>query len=139
MADRQTLTDLLKRTASERGISIDGLVEMARDTDRAGYAPSTLREMLYGKRALQLRALIAFGKALDIDLKAEPEYRLRLVQYLIDEKTHGSKVALANLESLEISYLPELSDKQIRAIPVSHRKSLKEATGKARSTLSRSS
>lgn len=139
MADRDTLTDFLKRTASERGISIDGLVEMARDTDRAGYASSTLREMLYGKRTLQLRAVIAFGKALDVDLKEEPEYRLRLVHYLIDEKIHGSRVALANLESLEIAYLPELSEKQVQAIPVTHRKSLKEASDKARSTKSRSS
>ena len=104
-------------------MSVDELVERARDTDRGGYAHTTLREMLYEKRSFQLRAIIAFAAALDEPLDGIPEYRLQLVRHLTDEQIHGPKVALANLENLEIKYLPELSRKQIEAIPISHRKS----------------
>lgn len=137
VTDPEPLAAELKRIASEQGLSIDLLVERARDTDRAGYAGSSLREMLHGKRTLQLRAMVAFSKALDVDLTGNAEYRLRLVRYLLDETIHSPKVALANLESLEIGYLPQLSDAQVQAIPISHRKIPGSAAEKAKQTTSR--
>ncbi len=124
-------------------MSIDLLVEEARDTDRDGYASSTLREMLHGKRTLQLRAILAFGKALDIDLTEHREYRLRLVRYLTDESIHDADLVLANLDRLGVSKLPELSDREIRGIPISHRQDRSETvaqgSGQARRTKRRTS
>lgn len=143
MIDRKPLADELKRLASERGMSIDVLVEEARDTDRSGYAPSTLREMLHGKRTLQLRAMFAFAEALGTDLTEHPEYRLRLVRYVTDESIHGTDGVLANLKRLQISNLPELTDGQIREIPISHRQTRSESvtrgSEKARGTRRRTS
>jgi hypothetical protein len=114
-------------------MSIDLLVEEARDSDRSGYAASTLREMLHGKRTLQLRAMLAFARALDVDLSEHEEYRLRLVRYLTDESIHRDlDVVLSNLASLRISNPPVLTEKQIREIPISHRQTKDEMASKGR-------
>jgi hypothetical protein len=130
MTAQTSLAKELKRLASERGMSIDLLVEQARDTDRSGYAASTLREMLHEKRTLQIRAIVAFGKALDVDLSDNEEYQLRLVRYLTDESIHDMDVVLANLKSLKIRKLPKLTDEEVHRIPISHRQTRREAVSR---------
>jgi len=127
---RTSLAKELKRLASERGMSIDLLVEQARDTDRNGYAASTLREMLHEKRTLQIRAMVAFGKALEVDLSGNEEYRLRLVRYLTDESIHDMDVVLKNLKKLRIPKLPKLTDEEVHRIPISHRQIREEAVSR---------
>ncbi len=129
--DPSPLAQELKRLASTRGMSIDVLVEEARDTDRAGYASSTLREMLYGKKVLQIRAIVAFGNALDIDLSDDEEYKLRLVLHLIDESVHDFDVVLDNFKDLRIAKLPELTTEQAHQIPINHRQRQEAVTGGA--------
>lgn len=102
-------------------MSIDLLVEEARDTDRTGYAASTLREMLHEKRTLQIRAMVAFAKALDIDIASHEEYQLRLVRYLTDDSIHEMDAVHANLKQLRIAELPRLTEEEVREIPISHR------------------
>lgn|GEM_PF-4202051 len=130
MSARTSLAKELKRLAAERGMSIELLIEQARDTDRDGYAASTLREMLHEKRTLQIRAMVAFGKALDVDLSSNEEFQLRLVHYLTDETIHGMDGVLKNLKKLRLSKLPKLSDEEAHQIPISHRQQRQEAVSR---------
>jgi hypothetical protein len=127
---RTSLAKELKRMASDRGMSIELLIEQARDTDRDGYAASTLREMLHEKRTLQIRAMVAFGKALKVDLSGNEEFQLRLVRYLTDESIHSMDVVLKNLKKLRLTKLPKLSDEEVRQIPISHRQQRQEAVSR---------
>lgn len=127
---RHPFVDNLRRHLSESGITIDAMLDAARDVDPEGYSRETLRAMENGSRRIQVRAMWAMAAAVDYPADEDPYFKLALVRYLLDDDLHGPERALANLEGLRITGSISAAPAKMKEIPISHRRDAIRAAAK---------
>lgn len=119
---RHPFVENLRRHLVDSRITIDAMLDRAREIDPDGYSRETLRAMEGGSRRIQLRAMWAMAIAVGYPADEDPYYRLALVRYLLDDGHHDPQQALANFEELGITVRIKVSPEEIKTIPISHRR-----------------
>ncbi len=116
-------------------MTVDAMLDAAREFDPDGYSREALRSMYNGFRPMRLRMMSAMAQAVGYPADEDPYFAVALVQYRLDEAVHGPEGAVANLDALEVSGKMEVSPEEIKRIPVARRK---DAVGEGSRRLPRS-
>lgn len=125
---RHPFVDNLSRHMAETGMTIDSMLDAARDFDPDGYSREALRSMYNGLRPMRLRMMSAMAVAADYAVDQDPYFQAAVVRYLLDEDVHGANGAVDNLDDLKVSGKLKVGPDEIKRIPVARRK---EAVGRA--------
>lgn len=128
---RHPFIDNLSRYMAKSGLTIDDMLEAARDFDPEGYSRESLRAMYNGIRPMRIRMMSAMARGIGYPADEDPHFRVALVRYWVDEEVHGPEGALENLESLDVRGKIEVDPEVLKRIPVSRRKNAtKQGTDK---------
>lgn len=114
-------------------MTIDAMLEAARDFDPDGYSREALRSMYNGSRPLRIRVMSAMAVAADYPVEGDQYFRLAVVRYLLDETLHGTEGAVTNLDALKTTDQVTIDPEELKWIPVGRRKeAIREAAKKSR-------
>jgi len=114
-------------------MTVDALLDAAREIDPDGYSREALRSMYNGSRRFKIRAMAAMIEAVGGRPDQFPEYELAAAQYLLDDGVHGIDGALANLADLGLAGKVSPSAAEIRRAPIRGRaESVEDGSRKAR-------
>lgn len=114
-------------------MTVDDLLDGAREIDPNGYSREALRAMYNGSRRFQTRAMAAMIRSVGAPAEDFPEFKLALTQYYLDDRIHGLETALSHLEKMGTSQPISLTSREIQKIPIRGRsEAVEDGARKAR-------
>lgn len=121
VARRHPFIASLARHLADSGMTIDAMLDAAREFDPDGYSREALRSMYNGPRRLRLRAMSAMSVAAGYPADEDEFYCSAVGRYLLDERMHGPEGAAANLRRLRRGDRLDVTVDEIKRIPVHRR------------------